>query len=285
MTILKTFGAAVMTATFAIITSSATAATIPSTVVDFSSSDNPATVPNSEESAFIIDGYQIFPVNLQNGQCAEDPCSNESSVGDGMGTRIENLAADNGGGNQWQTLSGVTRPDDMEFELVNFWFTMQGQGQGDTKNITVLAWQTGSGPDEGDADFRLELNMNADIAATEAFYAAYGLDIEFFPGDSGTNSDPDPACLTTTICDGVGYLASVMTWTGLEEVIWDVDTEGQSRIDCIGLYKAGGQPAGNQCTPTGGGDDDLNEIPLPAAGWMLIAGIGGMAALRRRKKA
>jgi hypothetical protein len=31
--------------------------------------------------------------------------------------------------------------------------------------------------------------------------------------------------------------------------------------------------------------DDMPPVPLPAAGWMLIAGIGGLAALRRRKKA
>lgn len=29
----------------------------------------------------------------------------------------------------------------------------------------------------------------------------------------------------------------------------------------------------------------VSEVPLPAAGWMLLAGIGGLAALRRRQKA
>lgn len=31
--------------------------------------------------------------------------------------------------------------------------------------------------------------------------------------------------------------------------------------------------------------DDIPPVPLPAAGWMLLAGVGGLAALRRRKKA
>ena len=30
---------------------------------------------------------------------------------------------------------------------------------------------------------------------------------------------------------------------------------------------------------------NLEVVPLPAAGWMLLAGVGGIAALRRRKKA
>ena len=34
----------------------------------------------------------------------------------------------------------------------------------------------------------------------------------------------------------------------------------------------------------GRGDGDTPQIPLPAAGWMMIAGIGGLAALRRRRK-
>jgi len=29
----------------------------------------------------------------------------------------------------------------------------------------------------------------------------------------------------------------------------------------------------------------LNQVPLPAAGWLMVAGIGGLAALRRKKKA
>jgi hypothetical protein len=30
---------------------------------------------------------------------------------------------------------------------------------------------------------------------------------------------------------------------------------------------------------------DVSPVPLPAAGWMLLAGLGGIAAMRRRTKA
>ncbi len=33
------------------------------------------------------------------------------------------------------------------------------------------------------------------------------------------------------------------------------------------------------------GREGVSEVPLPAAGWMLIAGLGGLFALRRRKTA
>lgn len=29
----------------------------------------------------------------------------------------------------------------------------------------------------------------------------------------------------------------------------------------------------------------MSPVPLPAAGWMLVAGVGGLVAMRRRKKA
>lgn len=32
-------------------------------------------------------------------------------------------------------------------------------------------------------------------------------------------------------------------------------------------------------------DPPPDAVPLPAAGWMLLAGLGGIAALRRRKRA
>lgn len=36
---------------------------------------------------------------------------------------------------------------------------------------------------------------------------------------------------------------------------------------------------------TGGGDGNPNVIPLPAAGWLLLAGIGALGVMRRRQAA
>ena len=42
---------------------------------------------------------------------------------------------------------------------------------------------------------------------------------------------------------------------------------------------------GNARFDTAGLSYELPPVPLPAAGWMMIAGLGGLAALRRRKRA
>jgi hypothetical protein len=34
-----------------------------------------------------------------------------------------------------------------------------------------------------------------------------------------------------------------------------------------------------------GGTANISAVPLPAAGWMLLAGLGGIAVMRRRAKA
>lgn len=46
-----------------------------------------------------------------------------------------------------------------------------------------------------------------------------------------------------------------------------------------GMAIAGANIGGVSIDP----DDDLPPVPLPAAGWMLLAGLGGIAAMRRRK--
>jgi hypothetical protein len=39
-----------------------------------------------------------------------------------------------------------------------------------------------------------------------------------------------------------------------------------------------------QTLPSVAGSIAVSPVPLPAAGWMLLAGIGGIVALRRRAK-
>ncbi|NRB00625.1 MAG: VPLPA-CTERM sorting domain-containing protein [Rhodobacteraceae bacterium] len=59
--------------------------------------------------------------------------------------------------------------------------------------------------------------------------------------------------------------------------IFNVEETGKYAI----TFKAGGKE-----NTLGGFVDSvtLSEVPLPAAGWMLVAGLGGIAAMKRRRK-
>jgi len=71
---------------------------------------------------------------------------------------------------------------------------------------------------------------------------------------------------------GAGY--SIYTWddtsgTDFSSIAWDTSTLRNKALSHITFFDTGAT---------------ISTIPLPAAGWMLLAGLGGIAALRRRKK-
>lgn len=76
------------------------------------------------------------------------------------------------------------------------------------------------------------------------------------------------------------YPTKIAVKAGPRYHIYDValgDTSGSADIFADSGF-------GNAISHVSFYDTGLGVIPLPAAGWMLLAGIGGMAALRRRKK-
>ncbi|AXI47009.1 hypothetical protein C1J03_13855 [Sulfitobacter sp. SK012] len=55
------------------------------------------------------------------------------------------------------------------------------------------------------------------------------------------------------------------------------------RFQEVGVGQLGG--GSNKMIGIPGTPPPVNEVPLPAAGWMLMAGLGGLAAARRRRRA
>lgn len=105
--------------------------------------------------------------------------------------------------------------------------------------------------------------------------------LDFLFETSGLNNAPNNETNGDGITSGSGFdgFAVIRNGTGADDkriAFGVVQTGDRSAIVLFG---------------DGRGDNDFDDmalrmevVPLPAAGWMLLAGLGGMAALRRRQK-
>jgi hypothetical protein len=108
--------------------------------------------------------------------------------------------------------------------------------------------------------------------------------------DETTNTAPCPAG-SVSVCDDIVTISNPGTFEAF--TIGDTDfvfsilgfsTDGGTTFTTSFLtQEESNNPAGLYAEFTA--QENITGVPLPAAGWMLLAGIGGLAALRRRKKA
>ena len=217
-----------------LICGSAQAATI-STLIDF---DSPAVPPGG--SGYVVDGYKFTDLNVQNStQCATGRCIQELR-GQGL-------------------ITTITRMDGAAFNLDGFYFSLQGNGQQATHDVSVS---------RGGTMFTYALGDTDADGATGGLISLYDNTNNTIGGLLGNGT-----IQKSTGSDGPNYVVQYdAEFDGITSVSFFGATTANTRIDNIRLSRNMPKP------PTG-------DVPLPAAGWMLLAGLGGMAAMRRRKRA
>jgi hypothetical protein len=138
--------------------------------------------------------------------------------------------------------------------LTSFWFSLQGNGQKSSNFIEVIGYNG------------LAVVNSLKISIDDLFSSLNPSSITYVVGEGGTQTNNDD-CKTEFVCKGTGYGVTLSGFTGLTKVDFGSAESANVRLDDIGLSR------------------DMAPIPLPAAAWLLLGGIGGLAALRRKNKA
>ncbi len=153
------------------------------------------------------------------------------------------------------------RADEENFDLFSFYFLNTGNGAigdeqtGSPTNFVTLDLYDSFNGSVVESFFFGNLQSFADVEA-------FGLDIAWFDGE-GSDPGNQADCFDKMICKNYGYVISLND-LGLDigKAVWSAAGDANARLD----------------------DILVNEIPLPAAGWLLLGGLGGLAAMRRRRR-
>jgi hypothetical protein len=159
-------------------------------------------------------------------------------------------------------LPSITRSDSVLFDFNRFWFSMQGIGghPGQVNSLYVEGFDK-----DGISVKKLTFTLGDPLGV----FTDYSIAFKLGEGGTGTN-DVDckgsPA-VVGEICKSVGYAVTLGSlFDKLSKVTFSSTTTANVRLDGFELQR-------------------LSAVPLPAAGWLMLAGLGGLAALRRKRKA
>lgn len=146
-------------------------------------------------------------------------------------------------------ITTMTSSSGLPIDLYGFYFDMQGTGNPDSLNQLILS----SSKTTEETQFVFQLGQLA--PAGSQLYFPYTFEDGVLSGDAYNgvivNNDSYYVVIDSPLFRGVDF------------VTWSTRQAQNVRID----------------------DISAAVIPLPAAGWLLLAGVGGLAAMRRKKAA
>lgn len=153
---------------------------------------------------------------------------------------------------------------DGTFSLDGFYFLLTGKGTGSENAITATAYS---------------LTNVLLGAVTFQLGGIYGEVTQYLDGAAAG-----------PLVKNTGYLADL---TGLSQfqnvgkITFSAATSAQVRLDCVVATFDGAttEPLSSFNQGCGAGETTPPPVPLPAAGWLMLAGLAGLAAVRRRKTA
>ncbi|WP_120502108.1 VPLPA-CTERM sorting domain-containing protein [Roseovarius sp. EL26] len=157
------------------------------------------------------------------------------------------------------TQTEITRLDNTTFSLIDFWFSPTGKAAnpvlGDDGELidNFFSVTAIKGAVETTIQFALGDMLSSFSPLADVTWAA---------GEGATGSAS--ATCQAEICKNEGYRVTLTSafFQDVDKISWSAKGSGQSRLDTINVERT-------------------SIIPLPAAGWLLLAGLGGLAALRR----
>ena len=98
---------------------------------------------------------------------------------------------------------------------------------------------------------------------------------------SGVSADEDPTGVWSVLFDEAVSIFAVSIKSSNEYLVYLFDLSPDALISGMGFFAVYDEQDLSHMTIAY--IPGTSEIPLPAAGWLLIAGLGGLAVMRRRK--
>ncbi|MGI1661248.1 VPLPA-CTERM sorting domain-containing protein [Palleronia sp. KMU-117] len=222
--------------------------------------DDPPPAVTNGDTVYKKDGYTYSPLNFN----SSDACY---TIGDAPGdTKRCFLEVRNG------EATNVVQDDKDPFDLLSFHFNFQG----DNSNA--------GGPNAQPAINRLDLFSMIGEAVGPTTNISLGSAYDGTGAFKIYLASDTSAVFTGALVKQTGYFVVFNDWfDGITKFTWDAVDNKQIRIDCVSISPDGANISASdlgECAPS-----STPVIPLPAAGWLLIAGIGGLAAVKKRKRA